>query len=144
MTVRTRIAPSPTGDPHVGTAYIALFNYCFAKQHGGEFILRIEDTDQLRSTRESEQQIYDALRWLGIEWSEGPDVGGPHGPYRQSERGPSTSNMPSNWSTWVTRFRVSAPLKNWIRCAPSKPPAAKPHATMAALYCSRQKKCSAG
>lgn len=86
-TVRTRIAPSPTGDPHVGTAYIALFNYCFAKQHGGEFILRIEDTDQLRSTRESEQQIFDALRWLGIEWNEGPDVGGPHGPYRQSERG---------------------------------------------------------
>ena len=69
-TVRTRIAPSPTGDPHVGTAYIALFNYCFAKQHGGEFILRIEDTDQLRSTRESEQQIFDALRWLGIDWAE--------------------------------------------------------------------------
>lgn len=86
-TVRTRIAPSPTGDPHVGTAYIALFNLCFARQHGGQFILRIEDTDQLRSTRESEQQIYDALRWLGIEWDEGPDVGGPHGPYRQSERG---------------------------------------------------------
>uniref|UniRef100_A0A653DZT8 Glutamyl/glutaminyl-tRNA synthetase class Ib catalytic domain-containing protein n=1 Tax=Pseudomonas marincola TaxID=437900 RepID=A0A653DZT8_9PSED len=70
----------PTGDPHVGTAYIALFNLCFARQHGGEFILRIEDTDQVRSTRESEQQIFDALRWLGIEWSEGPDVGGPHGP----------------------------------------------------------------
>ncbi len=86
-TVRTRIAPSPTGDPHVGTAYIALFNLCFARQHGGQFILRIEDTDQLRSMRESEQQIYDALRWLGIEWDEGPDVGGPHGPYRQSERG---------------------------------------------------------
>ena len=67
-TVRTRIAPSPTGDPHVGTAYIALFNLCFARQHGGQFILRIEDTDQVRSTRESEQQIYDALRWLGIEW----------------------------------------------------------------------------
>ncbi|QAX82119.1 glutamate--tRNA ligase [Candidatus Pseudomonas adelgestsugas] len=86
ITVRTRIAPSPTGDPHVGTAYIALFNYCFAKQYGGEFILRIEDTDQLRSNRKSEQQILDALRWLGITWSEGPDVGGPHGPYRQSER----------------------------------------------------------
>ena len=67
-TVRTRIAPSPTGDPHVGTAYIALFNLCFARQHGGQFILRIEDTDQVRSTRESEQQIYDALRWLGITW----------------------------------------------------------------------------
>ncbi|MGQ4877625.1 glutamate--tRNA ligase [Billgrantia sp. LNSP4103-1] len=87
MTVRTRIAPSPTGDPHVGTAYIALFNLCFAKQHGGQFILRIEDTDRVRSTLESEQMILDSLRWLGLEWDEGPDVGGPHGPYRQSERG---------------------------------------------------------
>ena len=86
MTVRTRIAPSPTGDPHVGTAYIALFNLCFARQHGGQFVLRIEDTDQTRSTAESEQAILDALRWLGLEWDEGPDVGGPHGPYRQSER----------------------------------------------------------
>ncbi|ATJ83496.1 glutamate--tRNA ligase [Halomonas beimenensis] len=87
MTVRTRIAPSPTGDPHVGTAYIALFNLCFARQHGGQFILRIEDTDRARSTEESEQMILDSLRWLGLEWDEGPDVGGPHGPYRQSERG---------------------------------------------------------
>ncbi|WP_286804543.1 glutamate--tRNA ligase [Marinimicrobium sp. UBA4209] len=86
MTVRTRIAPSPTGDPHVGTAYIALFNLCFARQHGGQFLLRIEDTDQTRSTPESEQAILDSLRWLGIEWDEGPDVGGEHGPYRQSER----------------------------------------------------------
>lgn len=87
MTVRTRIAPSPTGDPHLGTAYIALFNLAFARQHGGEFILRIEDTDQQRSTPESEQAILDSLRWLGIDWAEGPDIGGPHGPYRQSERG---------------------------------------------------------
>ena len=86
MTVRTRIAPSPTGDPHVGTAYIALFNQCFARQHGGQFILRIEDTDQVRSSAESEQQILDSLRWLGLEWDEGPDNGGPKGPYRQSER----------------------------------------------------------
>ena len=86
MTVRTRIAPSPTGDPHVGTAYIALFNYCFARAHGGEFILRIEDTDQARSTAASEQAILDSLRWLGLEWDEGPDVGGDCGPYRQSER----------------------------------------------------------
>ncbi len=86
MTVRTRIAPSPTGDPHVGTAYIALFNLCFARQHGGQFILRVEDTDLVRSTRESEQAILDSLRWLGLKWDEGPDVGGPHGPYRQSER----------------------------------------------------------
>jgi glutamyl-tRNA synthetase len=86
MTVRTRIAPSPTGDPHVGTAYIALFNMCFARAHGGQFLLRIEDTDQARSTPESEQAILDSLRWLGLDWDEGPDVGGPHGPYRQSER----------------------------------------------------------
>ena len=84
--VRTRIAPSPTGDPHVGTAYIALFNLCFARQRGGQFILRIEDTDQVRSTAESEQKILDSLRWLGLSWDEGPDVGGPHAPYRQSER----------------------------------------------------------
>jgi len=86
MTVRTRIAPSPTGDPHVGTAYIALFNLCFARQHQGKFILRIEDTDQQRSTAASEQKIFDSLRWLGLDWDEGPDVGGDFGPYRQSER----------------------------------------------------------
>ena len=88
MTVRTRVAPSPTGDPHVGTAYIALFNMCFAKAHGGEFLLRIEDTDQQRSTPESEQAILDSLRWLGLDWDEGPDKGGDFGPYRQSERMP--------------------------------------------------------
>ncbi len=86
MSVRTRIAPSPTGDPHVGTAYIALFNLCFARSLGGEFILRIEDTDQVRSTRESEEMILTSLKWLGLDWSEGPDVGGAYGPYRQSER----------------------------------------------------------
>ncbi len=69
--VRTRIAPSPTGDPHVGTAYIALFNLCFARQHGGKFILRIEDTDQVRSTRQSEADILEALSWLGLNWDEG-------------------------------------------------------------------------
>src|SRR5687767_9267628 len=84
--VRVRIAPSPTGDPHVGTAYIALFNYVFARQQGGRFILRIEDTDQTRARSDSERMIYDALRWVGLDWDEGPDVGGPHGPYRQSER----------------------------------------------------------
>lgn len=86
MTVRTRVAPSPTGDPHVGTAYIALFNLCFARAHGGQFVLRIEDTDQARSTASSEQAILDSLRWLGLDWDEGPDVGGEYGPYRQSER----------------------------------------------------------
>ena len=84
--VRTRIAPSPTGDPHVGTAYVALFNYALARKNNGSFVLRIEDTDRARSSAASEGMILDALSWLGLEWDEGPDVGGPHGPYRQSER----------------------------------------------------------
>ncbi|MGD8377157.1 MAG: glutamate--tRNA ligase [Acidobacteriota bacterium] len=84
--VRVRIAPSPTGDPHVGTAYQALFNHAFARGRGGKFVLRIEDTDQARSTPESEAAILESLRWLGLQWDEGPDVGGPHAPYRQSER----------------------------------------------------------
>ena len=86
MTVRTRVAPSPTGDPHVGTAYMALFSLCHARRYGGQFVLRIEDTDQERSTPESEAAIIESLRWLGLDWDEGPDVGGPYGPYRQSER----------------------------------------------------------
>ncbi len=84
--IRTRVAPSPTGDPHLGTAYIALFNYCFARQADGCFILRIEDTDAARSTLASERQILDSLRWLGLNWDEGPDIGGACAPYRQSER----------------------------------------------------------
>lgn len=84
--VRVRIAPSPTGDPHVGTAYMALFNKIFARRYNGKFILRIEDTDQTRSRPEYEENIYKALHWCGISWDEGPDTGGPFGPYRQSER----------------------------------------------------------
>ena len=84
--VRVRVAPSPTGDPHVGTAYIGLLNYLFAAQRGGKFVLRIEDTDRTRFVPTSEQMIFDSLRWIGLEWNEGPDVGGPFGPYRQSER----------------------------------------------------------
>ncbi len=84
--VRVRVAPSPTGDPHVGTAYIALFNFVFAKCHGGQFVLRIEDTDQARSRADSEVAILEALKWVGLTWDEGPDIGGKFGPYRQSER----------------------------------------------------------
>ena len=71
MKVRTRVAPSPTGDPHVGTAYMALFSYCFAKKHGGDFILRIEDTDSERSSPEAEKKIMDALDWLGLSFDDG-------------------------------------------------------------------------
>lgn len=84
--IRTRIAPSPTGDPHVGTAYIALFNLAYAKKNMGDFILRIEDTDRTRSTKESETQIFEALQWLGLNYDEGPDYKEIYGPYRQSER----------------------------------------------------------
>ena len=86
MTVRVRFAPSPTGHLHVGGARTAIFNWLFARRHGGTFILRVEDTDQARSTRESEEMVLEDLRWLALGWEEGPDVGGPHAPYRQSER----------------------------------------------------------
>src|SRR3569623_675850 len=86
MTVRLRVAPSPTGDPHVGTAYMSLFNLAFARQQGGQFILRVEDTDRARFQADSEQQVYQTLHWLGLNWDEGPDIGGPFAPYRQSER----------------------------------------------------------
>ncbi len=85
-TVRTRVAPSPTGTPHIGTAYVALFNQAFARRHGGRFVLRIEDTDRTRSSPKWEVALIEALRWLGVAWDEGPDIGGDFGPYRQSER----------------------------------------------------------
>jgi len=84
--VRTRFAPSPTGHLHIGGARTALFNYLFARRYGGKFILRIEDTDLERSSIESEKVIIESLKWLGIEWDEGVEVGGPHGPYRSTER----------------------------------------------------------
>lgn len=84
--VRVRFAPSPTGRLHIGSARTALYNFLLARQTGGEFILRFEDTDRKRYKPETEQEIFTGLRWLGLEWDEGPDIGGPHEPYRQSER----------------------------------------------------------
>jgi glutamyl-tRNA synthetase len=86
MKVRTRLAPSPTGSPHIGTAYQAMINYAFAKKHGGVFIIRIEDTDQKRYVKEAEEEIFEALTWLGTTATECPKCGGEFGPYRQSER----------------------------------------------------------
>ncbi|GAA2186388.1 glutamate--tRNA ligase [Leucobacter alluvii] len=85
--VRVRFCPSPTGTPHVGMVRTALFNWAYARHTGGTFVFRIEDTDAARDSEESYSQIIDSLRWLGLDWDEGIDVGGPHGPYRQSERG---------------------------------------------------------
>jgi glutamyl-tRNA synthetase len=88
MTVRVRYAPSPTGDPHVGNIRTALWTYLHARHHGGQFLVRIEDTDQSREVPGAVQRILDSLAWLGIEWDEGPDIGGPFAPYTQSERLP--------------------------------------------------------
>ena len=84
--VRVRMAPSPTGSPHVGLARTALYNWAFARHHGGTFVFRIEDTDKERNTEESYEALIEVMRWLGLDWDEGVVVGGPHGPYRQSER----------------------------------------------------------
>ena len=83
---RLRYAPSPTGDPHVGNIRQAVWSWLHAKRYGGDFIVRLEDTDQARAQPGADRRIFDSLRWLGVEWDEGPDVGGPHGPYVQSQR----------------------------------------------------------
>ncbi|MGB2736708.1 MAG: glutamate--tRNA ligase family protein, partial [Candidatus Nanopelagicales bacterium] len=84
--VRVRFCPSPTGDPHVGMLRTALFNWAFARHTGGTFVFRIEDTDSARDSEQSYQALVDALAWLGLDWDEGPEVGGDYGPYRQSQR----------------------------------------------------------
>src|SRR5918997_5030201 len=84
--IRVRFAPSPTGYLHIGGARTALFNWLFARHHGGTFILRVEDTDKSRNTEEAAAAIYDGLRWLGLDWDEGPHAGGNFGPYSQSQR----------------------------------------------------------
>ncbi|MFE9255876.1 glutamate--tRNA ligase [Streptomyces sp. NPDC006879] len=84
--VRVRFCPSPTGNPHVGLVRTALFNWAFARHHGGTLVFRIEDTDAARDSEESYGQLLEAMRWLGLDWDEGPEVGGPHAPYRQSQR----------------------------------------------------------
>ncbi len=120
--VRVRIAPSPTGDPHVGTAYAALFNLAFARRNGGRFILRIEDTDRSRFTPGSEAQIFHTLHWLGLEWDEGPDIGGPVGPYRQSERlatyGSFTDELLASghaYLCWCTTDRLAELRREQVR-----------------------------
>lgn len=86
MSVRVRFAPSPSGDQHLGNIRTAIFNWLFARREGGTFVLRIEDTDPERSKPELFERVYEAIRWVGLDWDEGPDVGGPHGPYIQSQR----------------------------------------------------------
>jgi len=97
MMVRVRFAPSPTGYLHIGGARTALYNWMFARKHGGQFILRIEDTDQKRTVKGAIEAIMDGLRWLGLDWDEGPDVGGPYGPYIQSQR----AALYREWADWL-------------------------------------------
>lgn len=101
--VRVRFCPSPTGTPHVGLIRTALFNWAYAKHTGGTMVFRIEDTDQARDSEESYHQLLDALRWLGITWDEGVETGGPHPPYRQSQRGPIYADI-------IERLRASGHL----------------------------------
>jgi glutamyl-tRNA synthetase len=110
--VRLRFAPSPTGPLHIGSARTALFNWLFARRHGGTFILRIEDTDRTRFVKQSQQDIMDGLRWLGIEWDEGPEVGGEYGPYYQSER----TEMYQKWGHWLVEHGYG--YKCW--CTPGR------------------------
>lgn len=95
--VRTRFAPSPTGPLHIGSARTALFTWLLARHHGGQFVLRVEDTDQARFVEGSIERVMDGLRWLGMEWDEGPDKGGPYGPYTQSER----LETYQQWANWL-------------------------------------------
>ncbi|MFO7683546.1 MAG: glutamate--tRNA ligase [Chloroflexota bacterium] len=97
MSVRLRFAPSPTGYLHIGGARTALFSWMFARRHGGQFILRIEDTDQKRFVEGAVENIMASMRWLGIDWDEGPDVGGPYGPYVQTER----AELYLEWANWL-------------------------------------------
>ena len=112
--VRVRFAPSPTGKLHIGGARTAIYNWAFARATGGTFVLRIEDTDPERSTEENTQIILRALRWMGLDWDEGPEVGGPCGPYFQTQR---------------TATRASAPRRSWT---PSARPPRRPRGAMPA------------
>lgn len=111
--IRVRFAPSPTGPFHIGGARSALFNWLFARKMGGKLVLRIEDTDLERSSRESEENIKAALKWLGLNWDEGIDVGGEYGPYRQTERLELYKNILISCWLKVRPTIVTAQMKSW-------------------------------
>ena len=131
--VRVRIAPSPTGEPHVGTAYIALFNYLLPRSTAASSSCASRTPMRRARRPNSRQKVLDALKWCGLKWSEGPDIGGPYGPYRQSDRKDiyrpsSTRSLPT-----ATASAVSARPSGWKRCAkPSAPPASRRNMTATA------------
>ena len=116
MDVRVRYAPSPTGLQHIGGVRTALFNYFFAKASGGKFILRVEDTDRERYSDESLEDLYSTLEWLGIKWDEGPVVGGPYGPYIQSER----FDIYKKYAEQLVDTTAIAPRRDWRRSESSR------------------------
>ena len=129
MTVRTRFAPSPTGFMHLGGVRTALYAYLFARQNNGQFILRIEDTDQERFVEGATEVIYDTLRACGLNWDEGPDIGGPCGPYIQSER--RSTYLP--YAEQLVASGHAAPRRSWTSAGPRwKPPAAPGNTTSTA------------
>jgi len=118
--VRTRYAPSPTGYPHVGNIRTALFAWLFARHNNGSFILRIEDTDVERSVEGSLENILESLRWLGMDWDEGPEIGGNYGPYVQSQRLNLYQNAAQNWLRADMLIIASVPRSGWKNCAKDK------------------------
>lgn len=131
--VRVRFCPSPTGNPHVGLVRTALFNWAFAKHHQGTLVFRIEDTDAARDSEESYEQLLDSMRWLGFDWDEGPEVGGPHAPYRQSQRMDLYKEVGQKLWTAVTPTTATAPRRSWTAAArPPAPQASRPATTATA------------
>lgn len=131
--VRVRFCPSPTGNPHVGLVRTALFNWAFARHHQGTLVFRIEDTDAARDSEESYEQLLDSMRWLGLDWDEGPEVGGPHAPYRQSQRMDIYQDVAGKPSPPATRTTATArPRSSTPAATPPAPQASRPATTATA------------
>lgn len=131
--VRVRFCPSPTGNPHVGLVRTALFNWAFARHHQGTLVFRIEDTDAARDSEESYEQLLDSMRWLGFDWDEGPEVGGPHAPYRQSQRMDLYKEVAQKLQDATAPTTATAPPRNWTPAAtPPAPQASRPATTATA------------
>lgn len=122
--VRVRFCPSPTGNPHVGLVRTALFNWAYARHNQGSLVFRIEDTDAARDSEESYEQLLDSMRWLGFDWDEGPEIGGPHAPYRQSQRMDIYKDAAEKLLTAATPTAATAPPRSSTPAAtPPAPPA---------------------
>ena len=134
--VRCRFAPAPSGSLHVGNARSALFSWLFARHQGGTFILRVEDTDASRVTEEAFHGVLEDLRWLGLDWDEGPEVGGPHGPYRQSQRPDIYREMADELLASGAAYRCYCTTEELEARRPPRARGRKPRATTAAAVTS--------